>query len=108
MQWRIQNGSELPVVKVIKHRLNNDPVRIAIKWFLSTDTVWRGEWINQRCFQLHRKVSIICSILAQGFGSKLKQESEKKATRSRKKKQKGNIDRSSWANHRRKNSRVLN
>lgn len=64
MQWRIQYGSELPVVKVIKHRVNSDPARITTTCFLSLDIVQRGGWINPRCFQLHREVSIIRFILA--------------------------------------------
>ena len=34
------------------------------KRFLSLDTVWKGEWINLRGFQLHSKVSMICFMLA--------------------------------------------
>ena len=55
MQWRIQNGSKLPVVKVIKNRLSSNWARTGFKkkkkkWFLSLDAVWKGEWINLRGF----------------------------------------------------------
>ena len=89
MQWRIQYGSELPVVKVIKHRVNSDPARITTKCFLSLDIVQRGKWINPRCFRLHREVSIICFILASSeFGLQVEagEGAEKNKT------QKGHID----------------